>query len=196
MIDQTSLMLDVKQSTISSIGLAGSESLLTYRLLGNTLSLENDQIKLTMAPDTSAPRTNPTVNQTPTAPQGNGSGNSGTEDHQNDSQQSAANSEPLVGHWSCSDKSGNLWQLNYRTDNILYIEVFDTTHGRGSIWLQGQANITRSTTNTSSPDATLTVTSSDVSKYKGMELQLFMHNQNQLDLLRVATGERMACSRY
>ena len=184
-IDQTSLMLDVKQSTISTIGLAGTQALLNYRLIGNTLELTNDQVKLNFAPDMHAPGNE--ANAQPNNQQTNPNSTNGQE-----SGQTGGKPDPIVGRWFCTDKANNQWQMNLRSDSMFYIEITNTSSGNGGIWLAGSANISHIQ---GKPDATLKVTTSAIEKYNGMDLQIFLRNETDMDMIRVATGEEIPCTR-
>ena len=179
-LDQVTLMLDIKQSTVSSIGMSGTKNLITYHLLGNSLELSNEQVKMVFAPDKSA-ETTPS-NREAQAPPPSNTGNATT----------GGPSDPLFGPWLCFDKAGNRWQMNLQQDSGFYIEVYSATGQRGSIWLSGTLKITRAT---GKPDADLVVENSSVAKYQGMELQLFMKGVGNLQLVRVASGEELPCIR-
>ena len=184
-IDQTSLMLDIKQSTISTIGLAGTQALINYRLIGNTLELTNDQVKLNFAPDLHASSNDATAQ--PNNQQATPNSGSGQEDGQ-----TGGKPDPIVGRWFCTDKANNQWQMNLRNDSMFYIEITNTSSGNGGIWLAGSVNISHTQ---GKPDATLKVTTSAIEKYTGMDLEIFLRSDTDMNMIRVATGEEIPCTR-
>ena len=145
----TDLQLQIGFSTISTIGTD-----LQYKMLGNSLELQNDQIALQLTRDTGTT---------------DGSGNNGST--QQGTGLTPGSADPAMGTWICNDPKGNRWQLLTRDNGSFDIDVFAPGAARGGLFLDGTLTITRGKTG-SDADAELVVNSSSVAKYVGWDYRM------------------------
>jgi len=172
-----SLLLNVKESTLSTIGTPGVPTDMNYELVGNSLELSNDRVSLRLL------RT------------GDGSGSD-----QKSNTDDATADEPLLGRWACTDKAGDSWQLYVKSITAFSIDIYPPGGSSSSLWLDGGVAIPVGQSDT---DGVLTVTSSANSKYVGMELRAKLQNNVMMTLQRYGTDrngqkalvETMNCNR-
>jgi len=174
-----SLLLNVKESTLSTIGTPGAPTDMNYELVGNSLELSNDRVSLRLL------RT--------------GSSDDSSSD-QKDNTDDATADEPLLGRWACADKAGDSWQLYVKSITAFSIDIYPPGGSSSSLWLDGGVAIPVGQSDT---DGVLTVTSSANSKYVGMELHAKLQNNAMMTLQRYGTDrngqkalvETMNCNR-
>lgn len=165
-----SLLFSIKDSTLSTIGLAGATTELNYDLIGHVLVLDNERINLKLVRDAA-----------------DGSSDSSGGNSLNPT------SDPLLGRWRCRDSSHLVWQLNLKSDTAFALDVFDPSGAGRRVWMTGGSEVSRSE---NSASALLTVQSSDPALYVGMNLQANLVGDGLLNLRLVTDGgEAMACTR-
>ncbi len=169
-----SLLLEIKQSNLSTIGSPNSSTDMDYDLVGDALELHNERITIRLV-------------------RGTGSGDEDVEDGED------PNKDKVVDDWLCRDANAFSWKIEIK-EATFALDVFDPTGSRESVWMRGDVKITRGQTDA---DAVLTVTSSgQKDKYKGLELRGNTHGTNLMNLRRMVTnadgsksfGETMQCN--
>ncbi len=108
--DNRTLLLDIKESNLSAIGLSGRSAILNYELIGDSLSISNESLTLMLVRQQSAP-----------APE-----KAGTK-----------TSESLLGRWQCKDQAESLWILNLRSEELFYLEIYAANGSQKGIWMTG-----------------------------------------------------------
>ena len=191
-----SLLFDIKESNVSTIGATGSRTKLDFELVGDSLSLRNDRVELTLIRDGN-----------PDDSGGSGSGGSsenGTRNSEAHTANGAAHSDPkasdpYLGFWSCVDRAGNTWKLHLREHDSFTADIFAPAGDRSPLWIDGSFQIGRGKTDA---DAILTVVDSNFAKYKGLELRVNRAGDTTLSVRRMGqeaqagtVAEVMNCDR-
>lgn len=96
-----SLLLTIKESNFSTLGMPGNTTDLDYALVGDALELSNARIVLKLIRKSD----------------GSGAGDGGED---GDTTPSA-----FVDDWSCGDQAGRTWKLNLGSENTFAIKVYD-----------------------------------------------------------------------
>lgn len=164
-----SVLLEIQQSTISALGMPGSRPLLDYELMGDRLFMHTNSKNVELA----LYRAN---QPPPAAPASPGTG----------SADAAKNLDPLVNSWSCSDQHGLSWKINLRANATFVIDIVDPSVSRPPLWLDGSYELTRGK---GDADAVLTVTSSNVDKYRGMEFRARQSGDTAMNLSRMRAAK-------
>lgn len=149
-----SIMLQVKESSNSLIGLPGSTPELKYEMLGSGLRLYNERVSLVLARDYGA-----------SDGDGGGAGGDGQDEEGG-----------LIGTWSCQD-AGADWQIIVKSAAEFSIKVSSANQRaswqRGSIeMVDGQKNL----------DAKLTVVASLNANYDGIVYEVDLKSKDMLML--------------
>ncbi len=169
-----SLLLDIKESNLSTIGSPNSSTDMDYDLVGDALELHNERITIRLV-------------------RGTGPSDGGGKDGED------PNKDMVVDDWLCRDANEFSWKIEI-SEAAFSLDVFDPTGARESVWMKGDVKITRGQTDA---DAVLTVTSSgQKDKYKGLELRGNTLGTNMMNLRRMVTaadgsksiGETMQCN--
>jgi hypothetical protein len=107
-----SLILNVEESSVSTLGLTGATTDLPYELTGHSLQLGNDRVtlKLTRKGD---------------GPKGPG-------------KNPAEKPTGLYGRWKCNDALAKIWSVNIRSENRFSIDVTEPNNGQSYLWLDGR----------------------------------------------------------
>jgi hypothetical protein len=153
-----SLLLEITESNLSTIGAPKSTTELAYDLVGDGLELHNDRITIRLVRgETDA------------------SGNQNGKD---------PNQDMIVDDWLCRDANGFSWKFDIGESRFA-VDVFDPSGGRKSIWMKGDVKITRGQTDA---DAVLTVTSAEDTSYVGLELRGNTIGPSGMNLRRMVVG--------
>lgn len=173
-----SLLLEIKESNLSTVGSPESNTELSYNLVGDALELYNDRI---------------TIRLVRSADPGS------DDDDDDDDNDKDPNKDAAIDDWLCQDGQGFTWKIEIDEASFA-LDVFDQSGARESVWMKGDVKITRGQTDA---DAVLTVTSSGQGdKYKGLELRGNTVGTNLMNLRRMvakpeggqAVGEVMQCN--
>lgn len=167
-----SLLLDIKESNLSTVGSPKSSAEMTYSLVGNALELSNDRITIRLVRSSGA----------------------GDEQKPDDGKKK----DVVIDDWLCKDNQALNWKFKI-SEASFTLDVFDSTGTREGVWMKGDVKITRGTTDA---DAVLTVTSSgQKDKYKGLELRANTMGDNLMNLRRMiesngqmSVAEIMSCN--
>lgn len=164
-----SLMLTIKHSDISTIGNSGSTTDMSYDLVGDSLELYNERVRLRLVRE------------------GEATDDGG--DEGDDGEQKASN--PLFYRWTCNDARGYVWEVNVKDASKFTIDVFEDNGA--SLWMDGSVALQAEG---AAFNAALTVTSAQIAKYEGMELQARLTGAYSMELKRLGqNGETMGCVR-
>lgn len=142
-----SLHLNLVKSTISTLGMTGSATSITYNMIGSDLELTNDRVSLQMIKSASAK---------PDA--GDGTKPTATEE------------DIAIGRWVCADRYGNSWKFNIKSKTALSLDVFSGSGNAPAIWLDGSLALTVAANKKMS--GTSLIVSSSNKDYVGMRLSL------------------------
>lgn len=170
-----SLLLEIKESSLSTIGSPNSSTDMDYDLVGDALELHNDRI---------------TIRLVRTAEEA-------ADDEADD--EAGKKKDVAIDDWLCRDGQGFNWKIDLKETSFA-LDVFDPDGARESLAMKGDVKITRGSTDA---DVVLTVTSSsEKDKYKGLELRGNTMGDNLMNLRRMITaqdgskavGEVMQCN--
>jgi len=157
-----SLLLEIKESNLSTVGSPNSTTEMSYDLVGDALELFNDRITIRLVRGEAA--------------KDGDSADDGAKD---------PNQDVVIDDWLCKDGNGFNWKIKIE-DSTFALDVFDPSGARESVSMKGDMKITRGQTDA---DAVLTVTSSGQSnKYKGLELRGNTIGTNQMNLRRIVSA--------
>lgn len=157
-----SLLLEIVESSLSTIGSPNSSTDMDYQLVGDALELHNDRItiRLVRSADEQA--------------------------SEEDEAAAGKKKDVAIDDWLCRDGQGFNWKIDLR-ETFFALDVFDPNGARQSLAMKGEVKITRGSTDA---DVVLTVTSSsEKDKYKGLELRGNTMGDNLMNLRRMVVGQ-------